>query len=191
MKLNPINQYTTNINKIKSTSIHSIAKDDTIESKKHRDNLNVIDDNDYTLYTKLGKIAPSVQPISPLDLDKGTASDTTIIVNRASFDSIASYSTFNEPKWEELGSDSEKNWVVINGQRFEVPHSPEEKARIKKMTRSIVEIFDDYDKEKEANNKLKTNTMHKDKLKENKQVLEVLGKVFGVDSFDEIWNTIT
>lgn len=67
-------------------------------------------------------------------VDKGTAAHTTLYVDRGTFDQIANYTTFNpECKWDEIGVDGEKRWVVVNGQRFECPLSEEEKKAARRF----------------------------------------------------------
>ena len=169
------------------------VKNKESESKQmNRDILDLSNDrNDYTgIYNKNGKV-DSINSFSfNSTLDKGTAIGTTVMVNRGAFDSIVSYSTDNEPKWDELGCDGDKRWVVINGQRFEVEHSPEEKALRKRAMRSLVEIMNDYDIERKKES-MKNDNNNKDTLKENTKVVDVLKRVFGLESFSDIWNMIT
>lgn len=88
--------------------------------------------------------------VGGLTVDKGTAAHTTLYVDRASFNQIVNYTT-NSPecKWEELGVDDEKRWVVVNGQRFECPLSKEEKELRRRLRKGLIEILDEADKERE------------------------------------------
>lgn len=137
-------------------------------------------------YNALGKEISIDTSMKSITSDIGTAADTTVFVNRNAFDSIVSYSTFNEPKWEELGVDNEKRWVVINGQRFEVPHSPEEIALRKRMQRTLVDMLNDHDAHKESS----VDKGNKDILKANKNVVDILKEIFNLNSFDEVWQRI-
>ena len=47
-------------------------------------------------------------------------------------------------------------------------------------------LLNDYDKENEIKNKTEVNSINKDKLKENTEVLNLLEKVFGVNTFEDI-----
>lgn len=88
--------------------------------------------------------------IGGIILDKGTAANTTLYVDRSSFNQIMNYTTNNPAcKWEELGMDDEKRWIVVNGQRFECPLSKEEKEAIRRAKKGLIEILDEADKERE------------------------------------------
>ncbi len=145
---------------------------------------------DIDTYTKQGTLN-TVSPgalSGPLSVDKGTAAETTVQINRNAFDAIVSHTTYGDPKWEELGVDDEKRWVVVNGQRFEVEHSPEEKAqrrRAKRMT--LVDFMD----ERQNKDEKKANRPHAlDALKKNSEVLSVLKRIFGVKTDAEVFNKI-
>lgn len=188
MKINNINfnDYTRRL-----TSTSHGNKLENKDNPLSRDSLTLGEFTPETLsYDKTGTINNVSLYPNEVNIDKGTAVETTIFVNRESFDRIVDYSTFNEPKWDELGWDDNKRWVVINGQRFEVEHTPEEKAMRKRMKRSFVEILNDLEKENEDVNKMEVNSSNKDKLKENDEVLNLLEKVFGTSSFDELWHAI-
>ncbi|NFN77623.1 hypothetical protein FDC26_12200, partial [Clostridium botulinum] len=91
-------------------------------------------------------------------LDKGTASNTTIYVDKSTFMQIANYSTNNsECQWDELGVDGEKRWVVINGQRFECPLSKEEKEAFERASKTMLDYLIEADKEKEEKEEKKEN----------------------------------
>ncbi|ACD22944.1 hypothetical protein FDE76_00870 [Clostridium botulinum] len=91
-------------------------------------------------------------------LDKGTASNTTIYVDKSTFMQITNYSTNNsECQWDELGIDGEKRWVVINGQRFECPLSKEEKEAIKRASKTMLDYLIEADEEKEEKEEKKEN----------------------------------
>lgn len=88
-----------------------------------------------------------------LTLDKGTAANTTLFVDRGTFNQIASYTTNNpECQWEEMGVDGEKRWIVVNGQRFECPLSEEEKELRRRMEENsnLISILTKADKEKKV-----------------------------------------
>ncbi len=137
-------------------------------------------------YDKLGKLQSTGLYRNSFSLDKGTAAETTIIVNRSAFDAIVHATTYGEPQWEELGCDDEKRWVVINGQRFEVPHSEEEKEMRRKMKMTLIDILDQYEKEKDKYKEDLKNKENIECLKDNKIVLDMLKKVFNEESFDGI-----
>lgn len=85
-----------------------------------------------------------------INLDKGTAAHTTLYVDRNSFDQITNYSTNNEEcKWEELGIDDEKRWVVINGQRFECPLSEEEKKASRRLRKGLIGMIIEAEEERD------------------------------------------
>ncbi|WP_315081670.1 hypothetical protein [uncultured Clostridium sp.] len=88
-------------------------------------------------------------------LDKGTASNTTIYVDKSTFMQMMNYSANNsECQWDELGVDDEKRWIVINGQRFESPLTKEEKEAIKRISKTILDyIIEEDEKEKEKEEK--------------------------------------
>ena len=122
-------------------------------------------------------------------LDKGTAANTTVYVNRSAYDKILHATTFGEMKWEEMGVDGDKRWVVINGQRFECEHSPEEKELRKKMQKSLL----DYLEENYENRKSKAKCNGADKprgnieaLKSNKEVMALLQDIFKQSSPDGV-----
>lgn len=88
--------------------------------------------------------------VGGITIDKGTAAHTTLYVDRASFNQIVDYTSNNpECKWEELGIDDEKRWVVVNGQRFECPLSKEEKEARKRLRKTLIEILTEAEKEME------------------------------------------
>lgn len=184
MKINNSNhnlyniQQPTKTNNNDSKLMNTKSTQDSLEIRGHANNY-------VDVYNNLGKIKSDSLGVGERFGDIGTAAETTVTVNRSAFDAIANYSTYNEPKWEELGVDNEKRWVVINGQRFEVPHSPEEKAMRNRKNRTLVDMLNDYDKENEI---LKSD--NKETLKENTKVIELLEKVFGQNTFEGIWNVI-
>lgn len=124
-----------NFNKAKSM----VALDNK-EIYKQQDSINIS--------THSSKIA-GCTAIGGLTVDKGTAANTTIYVNSATYDQILSYTTNNPNcKWEEMGFDDEKRWVVVNGQRFEYPLSEEEKEARRRFRENcdIVKVFEKEDK---------------------------------------------
>lgn len=82
-------------------------------------------------------------------MDVGTAASTTLFADKSTFDRIASESTYGDTKWEELGVDEDKEWVVINGQRFEHRFSPEEKAARKASQKTLMDYMDEELKKQE------------------------------------------
>ncbi len=88
-------------------------------------------------------------------IDKGTAANTTLYVDRGTFNQISTLATFPECKWEEMGVDGEKRWIVINGQRFECPLSKEEKELRRKLAErcNLISILTSNEKEKKLHNK--------------------------------------
>lgn len=98
-------------------------------------------------------------------IDRGTAAHTTIYVDKATIDQILSYSIDNpEYKWEEMGFDDEKEWVVINGQRFERPRTKEEKEAIRRFRRTLGDILAEEEK-KQDEIREKYGKLQKGKLK--------------------------
>jgi hypothetical protein len=60
--------------------------------------------------------------------DKGTAASTTVEVDKGTYNEIIDYSMNNKDyKWDEVGCDGTKKWVVIDGQRFDYSLSKSEK----------------------------------------------------------------
>lgn len=91
--------------------------------------------------------------VGGITFDKGTAANTTLYVDKSSFNQIMNYTTNNaECQWSELGVDGEKRWIVVNGQRFECPLSEEEKEARRKLQRTLLDVFEEADKEKEKHN---------------------------------------
>ncbi|MFV0517445.1 MAG: hypothetical protein ACK5MV_08610 [Aminipila sp.] len=130
----------------------------------------------------------SVSFSNRLQIDKGTAKGTTVSINRNAYDKILSATTYGEPKWEEMGIDNEKRWVVINGQRFECELSPEEKAQRNKAQKTLIDYLFEKDEKKE---KLKINGDNKPKgnieaLTNNGEVMNLLGRVFNTSDTDSI-----
>lgn len=126
-------------------------------------------------------------------MDKGTAAHTTVFVNRSAYDQILSATTFGNQKWEEMGVDDEKRWVVINGQRFECEHTQEEKALRKRLQKTLLDYFIEADQKKAAkknngNDKPKGNI---EALINNKEVMALLGGIFHVGTADEILKKIS
>lgn len=94
---------------------------------------------------------------SMLTFDKGTASNTTLHVDNATFQKIGSYSTYHpDTRWSELGVDENKRWVVINGQRFESEKSEEEKAMMKRAQMTLIDHLQELqERQKETSPKEK------------------------------------
>lgn len=88
--------------------------------------------------------------IGGMTTDKGTAANTTLYVDRGSLEKILNYTTNNpECKWDEMGFDDEKTWVVVNGQRFECPRSEEEKELRRRLRKGLIGMLEEGDKERE------------------------------------------
>ncbi|NFG60788.1 hypothetical protein FDG75_01215 [Clostridium botulinum] len=131
-----------------------------IDNNTHKDTIkNVYNNADKLELSKDVRIAASrSRAIMGPQLDKGTASNTTIYVDKSTFMQISSYTTNNsECQWEELGVDGEKRWVVVNGQRFECPLSKEEKEAIKRASKTMLDYLIEADKEKEEKEEKKEN----------------------------------
>lgn len=143
----------------------------------------------YSVYDKKGLYASSNSQVLPIgsSFDKGTASQTTVYVNRSAYDQILSATTFGETKWEEMGVDNEKRWVVVNGQRFECEHSPEEKAMRKRAQMTLMDYILEEDEKKKEENKCKDNGVGKPRgnieaLSSNVEVMKLLSKIFKADT---------
>lgn len=126
-------------------------------------------------------------------IDKGTASNTTVFINRSAYDQILNATTFGDKKWEEMGVDDNKRWVVINGQRFECEHTPEEKALRKRLQKTLVDYLIEADQKKADK---KDNGKDKPKgnieaLTNNKEVMGLLGEIFHAGTADEILKKIS
>ena len=92
-----------------------------------------------------------------------------------------------------MGCDGEKRWVVVNGQRFECPLSKEEKELRKRFQQSIIDILDESDKKRNIG---KSNGSFKPRgniqaLKNNEEVMDLLGRIFNANIFDEIFNKLS
>lgn len=147
------------INDLNSEKINS-RKFNLKQSSEYRDKIDI---------SKSARNISSTRGIG-LCLDKGTAANTTLYVNRSTFNQIASYTTNNpDCKWDELGVDGEKRWVVVNGQRFECPLSKEEKEARKRLEEcNLIAILAKADKEKEAH-KIKSEKHNSVKLTLNEK----------------------
>lgn len=182
--------YSTSTEKTKNTS----NKFENVKTNKQRNlfgNNNNLGNNLKT-YNQSGFKTSQVYQ-SGFDVDKGTASNTTVFVNRDAYEKIAYASTFGEPKWEEMGCDDEKRWVVINGQRFECPHSKEEKELRRRLRKGIIEILEEYDNKKKAKDKYKSESKpvgNIEALKSNDVVMNLLGRIFKTNSSDSILSKI-
>lgn len=120
-----------------------------------------------------------------LSMDKGTAAETTIQVNRSTFDKIMNESTFGETKWEECGVDNDKRWVVVNGQRFEVEHSAEEKARRKNASKTLLDFIEESEERMNQQEKIRNKDNIK-ALKNNKELMDLLRRIFNTKNPDKI-----
>lgn len=183
----------TNFTQIKKNSLNNIhsrrengdnvgkSKDTFIKSDRPNNKLD--------LYTK--NISPSW-----MSVDKGTASHTTISINRQAFDKILNETTYGETKWEECGVDNNKRWVVVNGQRFEVEHSAEEKARIKNASKTLIDYILESEENIKEKEEFNNNGIGKPKgnieaLQNNQEVMNLLGKIFNSSDEKEILGSLS
>lgn len=127
---------TVNYNKLNVNTMHHNTKESNGKKSLPIDTVDISYKN---------KISTNI-----LSLDKGTAADTTLYVDRSTFERIAVYTTNNpDCQWSEIGVDSEKRWIVVNGQRFETPLSEEEKAAAKRSQMTLLDHLQEYEKHKE------------------------------------------
>lgn len=112
--------------------------------------------------------------------DIGTAADTTVKIDKGTFNQVMDYSMKNPAnKWDEIGCDGTKKWVVIDGQRFDYSLSKDEKEAFKKRWKTSCEAYNktETDKDKSKSNtdekKLVSISLDKDnKLKVDKNEKE-------------------
>ncbi|GAA0784902.1 hypothetical protein [Hathewaya limosa] len=143
---------------------NTIEKEELKYKELRRDSVNISDRaRDYLKPNGVG-----------FSLDKGTAANTTMYVDKATFNNIVSYTTNNpDCQWEELGIDGEKRWVVVNGQRFECELTKEEKEAAKRAKKTLIDFImeaeekNDKIRKKEKETKRKENTFKLD-FRENK-----------------------
>lgn len=123
----------------------------------------------------------------PSSLDKGTASHTTIQVDRNTFDKIANYTTYSgEVTWEELGKDENKRWIVVNGQRFECELSEQEKAMMKNAKKTLIDYMEEADeKRKKLENKQKIDYPISDNM-DNEKLNNLKGNTVVVNMLDKL-----
>lgn len=201
MQINSLNKsntitYSNFRNKPISTSnVSKVSEENKIAEQKNLSLKNTTPNSDFTTYNKNGfSVNQSRQAKSvKTSFDKGTAAHTTVYVNSNAYNKILHATTFGQPQWEEMGCDGEKRWVVVNGQRFECPLTKEEKELRKKFEQNLVDILDESDKQK---NKGKDNGAFKPRgnieaLKNNEEVMDLLGRIFNADTFDEILNKLS
>lgn len=131
--------------------------------------------------------------VGGITFDKGTAANTTLYVDRSSFNQITNYTTNNPAcKWEELGMDDEKRWIVVNGQRFECPLSKEEKEAIRRARKGLVGMLDEADKEREKHNVVKLNFDQNNKIKvDGDDQLQGNDKIKNLMSNDKVVKMLT
>lgn len=188
MKLNNLSR----LNQLKNRSLIHTNNDYSKNKKKISVDLNKQDKfiksddskRGVSLYTKKSSLNRAT-------FDKGTAAETTVKVNRSAFDRIVNETTYGETKWEELGVDNNKRWVVVNGQRFEVEHSAEEKARRKNAAKTLVDYMIESEEKMKEQNKFKAKKADKlsnniETLKNNEELMNLLGNIFGLTSSEEI-----
>lgn len=176
-------------------NIDKIFEEIKVQEPKNTYSKNDNSNNSYITYSKNGLSVNQAGQSYPIKsyFDKGTAAHTIVYVNRNSYDKILNATTFGEPQWEEMGCDGEKRWVVVNGQRFECPLSKEEKELRKRFQQSIIDILDESDKKKNSG---KSNGSFKPRgnieaLKNNEEVMDLLGRIFNANTFDEIFNKLS
>lgn len=166
------------------------------KGKSHFNGLSINHTYDIDNYTKSAQLKPLSKGTLPsvITIDKGTAIASTVHINRSTFDEIVSATTYGKTKWEELGVDDDKRWVVVNGQRFEVPHSPEEKAQRERSKRlSLVELLNQNSTEP---TRPKTNGLEKpngniEALKNNKPVMNFLSSLFNTTSEADLFSILS
>lgn len=155
-------------NKSRNISVNSTQRDEFIKSDRSN--------NGFDLYNN--KISTGGTPF-----DKGTGAQTTVHVSRSVFDKILNETTHGETKREECGVDDNKRWVVVNGQRFEVEHSAQEKAMRKNASKTFLDYIMESEERMREQNKGKDNGVGKPRgnieaLENNKEVMKLLGKIF-------------
>lgn len=92
-------------------------------------------------------------------VDSGTAADTTVKIDKGTFNKIMDYSMKNPAyKWDEIGCDGTKKWVVIDGQRFDYSLSKDEKEAFKKRWKTSCAAYNKAETDKD---KSKSNTDEK------------------------------
>lgn len=142
--------------------------------------------DEYGTYSNKGNlsVAAALQPTSPMEMDKGTAAWTTVNVSRKAFDSIVSATTGGTIQWEELGVDENKRWVVINGQRFECEHSPEEKAARRRAQMTLMDYLEAIKKFKKEQKDPAKEPGNLDALKANGPVMDLIKQISGSSTDD-------
>lgn len=130
-----------------------------------------------------------------LAVDKGTALATTVYINRNAYDRILNATTFGEIKWEETGVDDEKRWVVVNGQRFECEHSPEEKALRKEMRKNFLDYIDESAEKRKKQDKSNSKeseqpTGNIKALKSNEKIIGLLQDIFKAGDLDDLFKQL-
>ncbi|MBN1069028.1 hypothetical protein [Clostridium sp. ZS1] len=127
-----------------------------INNKSKNNDINIKDKLE--LSKDVRTLASRSRAVMGPQLDKGTASNTTVYVDKSTFMQIANYTTNNsECQWDELGIDGEKRWVVVNGQRFECPLSKEEKEAIKRASKTMLDYLIEEDEKKKEKEEKKEN----------------------------------
>lgn len=174
---------------VKTSDVKTIESKTSLHSKAE-----LLPEDRFENYNKKGMTqaiaSRSTSPIS--DFDKGTAATTTVFVSRQVYDQIAYATTYGDVKWQEMGVDDNKRWIVINGQRFETEHSPEEKALRKKLANtSLVNLLNQSDRDKKDTKKGQDNGPgmprgNIEALKSNREVMSLLGRIFNASSDEAI-----
>lgn len=188
MKLNNLSR----LNQLKNRSLIHTNNDHSKNKKKISVDLNKQDKFIKSDDSKRGvSLYTRKSSLNRATFDKGTAVETTVKVNRSAFDRIVNETTYGETKWEELGVDNNKRWVVVNGQRFEVEHSAEEKARRKNVAKTLVDYMNESEEKMKEQNKFKAKKTDKlssniETLKNNEELMNLLGNIFGLTSSEEI-----
>lgn len=179
MQIN-VNRPLTNYNGLTAATNKVYKSEDSIQNNNHQKDTVELSNTSKAMATMLS-------------LDKGTASHTTLYVDNATFQQIATYSTYHpETQWTELGKDGEKRWVVVNGQRFESPLSEEEKAMMKRAEMTLLDFLleaEEHREEMETKEKVTLDFSDKDGiahssnnpkingLLQNEKVMEMLKNI--------------
>ncbi|MEF9933935.1 MAG: hypothetical protein RSA01_04610 [Clostridium sp.] len=136
MSINSINN-----DYIRNIGINTLEnnKDKNINSSK--DKASSVSFKDVIDLSMSNNIKPTAS-IGSISMDKGTAANTTVFVNRSTFNQIMNYTTNSQDcQWDELGIDDNKRWIVVNGQRFECPLSEEEKEMRRRMRMGLSDLI--------------------------------------------------
>lgn len=194
-----INNSTNRVNKLNKVQIeHSIRS----LNENYMSNSDRIEISNTKKQSSFGRL-------NCLSVDKGTASNTTLYVNKKTFNDIMAASTNGTTaSWDEMGVDGEKRWIVINGQRFQCPLSKEEKEAFQRAEKrsTLLSVITEHEnatknfKEKKQNhpslklsinsnnnlsmsgdNSIKNNIKFEN-LQHNKPVMDILKEIINKNS---------